>query len=776
MKNLLFTSVLVVLSIRLFAIVPPVLHLPADEAINQMPDAELNWYAVSGVGSVSYDVQIDISDQFSNPVNYTVSITSQKGENLRFGQKYYWRVRATDQTGTSDWSGTFSFAVFNRLVLNKPDNGAIDKMPNTELSWKNNISNLALTGIDRFEVQIDTAYDWHPETQNVTTGSLNSVFFMNETKGWAVGATGTILKYENDSWNLDTIYMSNGGNISATTITQDLMSINNGVIVGLQGTFLEYMDSIWILKPIEVISGNDTTVSTDDLYSVYALSTDNVWAVGKSGKILHRDATMFWTQFASSVTKDLNSVTFVDENHGWAAGKGGTIVAYANNAWTTQASNVLKDFFGISFTDQDHGWVVGKTGTILFYDGSEWSPMQSNSINDLNAISMISPNEGWAAGKNGVLNYFDGTDWVEATSNSANTMNGIFALNSTYVWSVGIEGTIVSKVGEAFNSPLSEILSTPATNFKITTEFLRFNVRYYWRIRAIHPTDTSGWSPVRFFSTIAGVSLLLPDQNAVDQMPNANLSWSPITGIFNYIYQVCTDPNFTFPCITGFTQKTNITIPGLEFGKTYYWRVKAAHYTDTTDWAQERNFTIINTVYLLTPTQGAVAGLLPKLTWQRIDGADQYELRYFTEDMSFIDTVYADTTFFLVYKPLTPLTTYMWKVRAYRDGDTTNWSAAWSFSSTVPPGIEDFLNDNNISLYPNPANDKLNIEINIPGQPEIEVSLSDLLGREIINQRFILDQKSNLKTLDLNGISKGLYILKIHSGSASFSKKIIIDK
>ncbi len=777
MKNLLFTIVLAFISISLFGIVPPVLNSPADGAVNQMPDAELNWYPVSGIGTVSYELQIDLSDQFLNPIIYTLNVSAKKGENLSFNQTYFWRVRASDQTGLSNWSETYSFTVFNRLTLNKPDNGDTAKMPNAELSWKSTISNLAITGIDRFEIQIDTAYNWHVVAANVVPQTLNSVYFNDETKGWAVGESGKIVAFNNGNWHMDTLYyITSNSTIADTTINTSLKSINNGFIVGTAGTFIEYQDSIWVLGSIVTKKSGKSIMVTDDLYSVYALSSDDVWVVSKGGKIFHRDASQNWQVITNVTTKDLNSVFFVDENHGWAVGKGGTIIAYNEGTWAVQTSNVLKDLFGVSFTDLNHGWAVGKLGTILFYNGNEWVATQSNSIKDLNSISMIGQNEGWACGLDGILVYYDGSDWVETTSNSTKTLNTIFAYSSDYVWTVGLDGTVITKYGGSFNSPLSELLSTSAVNFKINTEYLHFNTRYFWRIRAIHATDTSGWSPARFFTTIAGVSLLLPDQNAVDQMPNINLTWNPVTGIFNYIYQVCTDPDFTFPCITGFTQNTNIKIPGLEFDKVYYWRIKAAHYTDTTDWSQARNFTIINTVYLTSPAQGANAGLVPLLVWNWINGADQYELRYFTENLSFIDTVFSDTSNFKVYKPLTPLTTYFWKVRAFRDGDTTNWSATWSFTSTVPQGIENYLNDKNISLYPNPVNDKLNIELNLPGQSEIQISLSDLLGQAVIEQRFMLDQGVNIKTLDLKTLNKGLYILKIQSESSSFSKKIIVDR
>lgn len=74
----------------------------------------------------------------------------------------------------------------------------------------------------------------------------------------------------------------------------------------------------------------------------------------------------------------------------------------------------------------------------------------------------------------------------------------------------------------------------------------------------------------------------------------------------------------------------------------------------------------------------------------------------------------------------------------------------------------DLFTENNIELYPNPAQALLKIKssINIDS-----VSIFSISGKELI--------KSNALVLDISGLSNGIYIVKINSGNKFVSKKII---
>ena len=780
MKKFLFTTILAIISISLFSqtdILAPVLDKPADEATGQMPDVELDWFPVSGMGVIMYEVNIDFDDQFLNPEIFQTNTTALESQNLLFGQSYYWRVRATDETGTSDWSETYSFTVFNRILLNLPDNGATDQMPDAVLSRKVNLAGgLTYSGFDVMQCQIDTSYGWSSENIDLTENDLNSTFFADEANGWIVGESGTILALDDGSWREDTIYYNNSGTTSDTIISTGLNSIHNGFIAGNEGTFLYYEDDQWILDSIQLESGNKDTTIKQDLYTIFALSGEDIWTAGKDGYIMHKGSTMYW-DIIHIIDKDLNSLFFVDENNGWAVGNDGSILYFDGTEWTEQASPVSKDLYSVYFLDMNHGWTCGKSGKMAFYDGSEWKEIESNTNQNLNAISMISPDEGWAVGAEGVLVEFDGEDWFETTSNALNTLNSVFGLDSENIWLAGAAGTVMKKSGDGFNSPLMQIVSTVADSSNVHMENLLFGSKYYWRFRAIHDEDTSGWSSVRYFNTIDGVNPLTPEQDAINQHPNVELTWDPISGVGKYIYQLCTDSAFTFPCLTDFTETNSAIIPNLSFGQTYYWHVKAGHAEDTTAWSERRNFEVINTVILASPENGdTAAGILPLFEWNEIVGVNNYELQIFNSDLTYTDTVFVDSAiFFQSYKPLEIGKEYSWKVRAMKNSEITNWSETWDFYTELPEGLNDILLKEDVHIYPNPSTGKLNIVLMVNEQTDVHFSLTDLTGKLLIEGAYSLGQGINTKTIDLQELNNGIYILKLQTGKNYYSEKIIIE-
>lgn len=115
-----------------------------------------------------------------------------------------------------------------------------------------------------------------------------------------------------------------------------------------------------------------------------------------------------------------------------------------------------------------------------------------------------------------------------------------------------------------------------------------------------------------------------------------------------------------------------------------------------------------------------------------------------------------------------------------RDLFIGNGSGGLSFFSSINQFVG--LSENNlnrlldeISLYPNPTNDYLNININALEFETGKLILYNLLGKEIAE----LDITSNSQTFLINNISSGIYFAKIilthHSNTNSITKKIIIN-
>lgn len=83
----------------------------------------------------------------------------------------------------------------------------------------------------------------------------------------------------------------------------------------------------------------------------------------------------------------------------------------------------------------------------------------------------------------------------------------------------------------------------------------------------------------------------------------------------------------------------------------------------------------------------------------------------------------------------------------------------------------DELKEQSIVLYPNPADDKINISFGTI-QDSFSVSVHDLVGRSVISQEFFSDTDASI---DLSELNPGIFIIRITNNIGTESFKIIVE-
>ncbi len=94
-----------------------------------------------------------------------------------------------------------------------------------------------------------------------------------------------------------------------------------------------------------------------------------------------------------------------------------------------------------------------------------------------------------------------------------------------------------------------------------------------------------------------------------------------------------------------------------------------------------------------------------------------------------------------------------------------------SFTNAVLTN-ETFTNNKNVSIYPNPVKDNLNINIK-DFSGEVSVKIIDVNGREVFNKNINNFNVSN--AVDLSAFSSGIYILNLLGEDLNYSEKIILE-
>lgn len=181
--------------------------------------------------------------------------------------------------------------------------------------------------------------------------------------------------------------------------------------------------------------GQGTSRTDDELFSVAAVSSNDVWAIGKENNlplIEHWDGTQ-WSVVASPATSSsvfLTDIAAVTSNDVWIVGR--------------QITSNIQD---LTFTEH--------------WDGTQWSivpsPSRGTAGSDLTSVTALASNDIWAVGWNygtagaeqTLTEHWDGTQWsIVASPNVPNvhstSLGSVTAISSNDVWAVGfsiIQGT-----------------------------------------------------------------------------------------------------------------------------------------------------------------------------------------------------------------------------------------------------------------------------------------------------------------------------------------------
>ena len=249
--------------------------------------------------------------------------------------------------------------------------------------------------------------------------NLYGVFVVNPSLAFAVGDTGTMLRWDGTLW---ASILSGAGVNNLRGIW--MVSDTDGWAVGDAGTIVRWNGIAWAAE---------TSPTPNNLNGVQALSSTDVWAVGDLGTILHRNG-LGWTLVPSGVTlTHLRSLYMLSDTEGWAVG------------------------------DSD-----GTAPVILFWDGSTWTrafPIPLVNL-DLLDIWMVASQDGWSVGQDGLILRFGAGIVTIATT----TITVPVTTTSTTTHSVTATTTVTtSTVSTSTTSTQTLTSTTTSTTLVVTT-------------------------------------------------------------------------------------------------------------------------------------------------------------------------------------------------------------------------------------------------------------------------------------------------------------------
>lgn len=103
------------------------------------------------------------------------------------------------------------------------------------------------------------------------------------------------------------------------------------------------------------------------------------------------------------------------------------------------------------------------------------------------------------------------------------------------------------------------------------------------------------------------------------------------------------------------------------------------------------------------------------------------------------------------------------------------WVDNLAFSGSVV-GVQDNNSVlNNVTVFPNPSNNSISIDLNLKSAQQITIELADLTGKIVFSKNLGTLQGSSKQMLDVSTITKGIYLLNVLTEKGKESKKIVIE-
>jgi len=555
------------------------LYSPANGAVSQNLDVNLDWNAVSGI--THYDVEYDTTASFNSPLHQVQTTLTGYSNftpgNLLFGTTYYWRARSRHSADTTTWSSTWSFTTMNGMALSLPSNGATNQAVNVNLDWA------AINGITHYDVEYDTTASFNSPLHQVQT-TLSG--YSNYTPGNLLFSTTYYWRarsrhsQDTSTWSSVWSFTTTDGkpaHVSPANTSTGISlnpTIDWSAVNGI--TLYQYEYSADPAFSSATPTGTGTTSQAG--LSNLSYGQTYYWRV----RTCHSADTSDWsTPWSFTTLYQLTTPVVLSSP---ADGTTGIATSTVNMTWQTYATAVFYEYMyanNASFNNAVSGSAVTTSqvtapllpGTTYYWkvranNGSGYSPWSTAwtfATSGLAVPVLISPANG-ATDQNLSLTL----DWQDAAA-------------ATF-YEYELDDDI------AFGSPMA--------NGSVTTSYtsvagLSYGTTYYWRVRSSDGSNFSAWCAPWSFTTgtLSAPTLITPANGASNQtVTNLLLDWSDVSGASMFEYYYDTDINFTNPTHAIVTV-SQVTITGLSNNTSYFWKVRSSDGTNYSPFTAIWSFT-----------------------------------------------------------------------------------------------------------------------------------------------------------------------------------------
>ncbi len=316
----------------------------------------------------------------------------------------------------------------------------------------------------------------------------------------------------------------------------------------------------------------------------------------------------------------------------------------------------------------------------------------------------------------------------------------------------------------------------PVEGYSYTVTGLNHSTLYQFRVRQNCTADSLGVSHWVLASETTDYVCNIPTNVQVSGITNsrATVTWtadSTDNGWEIRVFNNSFDQTYR-------TTSTTYEVTGLSAGERYHLQVRTLcgpQHSVVGDYSESIDFTT-HFCGAVGGVRGEALGNAVKLTWVAGDYNQFWEVQYGREGYGpneVINTILVPDTH-VVISNLVPNFTYGFRVRALCG---LNWNSDWTSNEIVVTtgertGIDDASQNFECSIFPNPANDM--VSINVAGvDGRITISVVDINGRTMATETLECSSDCT-KQMDVSGLSQGAYYVRIVGDNVNSVRKLIV--
>ena len=309
---------------------------------------------------------------------------------------------------------------------------------------------------------------------------LHAVFFVDSSRGWAVGGKGALLATTDGGahWELRRRPTEDAMNdLFFTDAETGWAACERSIYMPMlkeeaRSYLLKTTDGGATWKRVDVLSGPDVDIV---LSRVRFADAQHGWAFGEMGALFATDnGGESWERQHTPTMHLLLGASFLDAQRGWIAGAGSTLLQTADGGASWKAGDLARlpgqvsaqasaqtqaraaaqtsepslRLNAVSFADARRGWAVGAHGAVLATSdgGRTWRAQTSGTQSDLFDVKFFDAREGHAVGADGTAIHTTdgGATWRTEATGTPHTLERLYFADARRGWAVGFGGTIIA--------------------------------------------------------------------------------------------------------------------------------------------------------------------------------------------------------------------------------------------------------------------------------------------------------------------------------------------